>query len=423
MPSFPLSLRWLVAPMMIGFTLPGMANQDEPYIDGSLTPQDDVLVLNADDSATLFDAVVSINSQGDDAFELIIESPPSFLAPLETGWRLVAATDAPVMPLGNAESKLVDSGLLAHLTALETDDDLLRLSLKPAELEDVVEEGTLTVTAMEHITSEYGDFPIESLRGNILQAPGRWVPATFEDHGWRPCPAEEASYAQEKTLYFSPQASARLRFQATLALKRQLTFEGGRLVDAQLEGRLCQGTEITPRFAKQIEEEKTIWTRRRGPFYRLVGIIPIMFSVNARLDAMLGTSAQLTPRDPIRFQHDSAGALRLQDGEWQPLPRPSHHQAPELPSLALDTRIDASLTLTPRLELILCGSAGPYIAANAAVHANWQPGQQARGDLSLNLLGGLTYRQGLWGDNWVDKTLAPPLYRWPNESMPAATAP
>jgi hypothetical protein len=413
--SFTLGLRWPIVPLVVGLALPAMASQHEPFIVGELTPQEgDVLVLNAEESAELFDAVVEINSLGDDAFELVIESPPSFLDPLAAGWRLVAATDSPLSPLGSAEAQLVETGLLARLTAIETDDDhLLRLSLKAAELEEMVKEGTLTIIVVERVTSEYEDFPLARLQGDATPATGRWLPATFEERGWEPCPAEETAFEHEETLHFTPQASARIRFQATLAMKRQLSFEGGRLVEAQLEGRLCQGTEITPRFEEQITMEKTIWSRRRGPFYRMVGLVPIVFSVNARLDAMLGTSAQFTPRDPIRLHHDSAGGLRLQDGDWQPLPRPSHHQGPTLPSLAVDASIDASLALKPRLELLLYASGGPYLTADATTSASWQPGQRPRSDLSLTLLGGLTYRKGLWGDDWEHRALEPALYRWP----------
>lgn len=416
MSSFPFSMRWLTLPVMVGLAMPVMASEHEPFIDGNLTPQkSQVLVLKAKRSAELFDAVVDIESLGDEAFELVIESPPNFLDPLEPGWRLVAATDEPLLPLGRAESQLVESGLLVHVKALDNDDDgTLRLSLEPAELEDVVEDGTLTIIAVERVTSEEEDFPVERLLGHSTPPAGRWLPATFQEQGWEPCPSEATAYEHEKTLYFTPSASAQFQYQATLALKRQMTFEGGRLTEARLEGRLCQGTEITPRFEEQFNAEESIWSRQKGLFYRMVGWVPIMLAVNAKLDAVLATSASLTASDPIRLHHDSAGGLLLQDGDWELQQRPSRHQPLRLPSLMPDASLDASLALKPRLELILYGSGGPYLEASAATNATWQPDRQPRSDLSLTLVGGLTYRKGLWRDDWQDEPLEPPLYRWPD---------
>lgn len=414
MSTFRSSMRWLSVLVMVGLAIPGLAS--EIFVDGNLTHQSRVLALDTHDSAKLFDAIVDIDSLGDDAFELVIESPPSFLEPLAAGWRLVAATDAPLHPLGRAEWQLVNSGLLGRLTALNSDDGgTLRLSLEPTELEDVVEDGTLTIIVVERVTSEADDFPVESLLGNAPPTTGRWLPAIFHERGWEPCPPEDTAFEQEKTLYFTPQASAKIRLQATLALKRQMTFEGGRLKEAQLEGRLCQGTEITPHFEEQYQRDEPVWTRQQGPFYRMVGWIPIMFSVNARLNAILTTSGRLTTSDPILLQHDSAGGLLLQNGEWQLQQRPSQHLDPQLPSLKLDTRLDASFAFKPRLELILYGRGGPYLEANATTSAVWQPDQQIRSDLSLILLGGLTYRNSLWSDDWEDEALEPALYRWPEK--------
>ncbi|WP_163575271.1 hypothetical protein [Halomonas faecis] len=429
MPSFPFSRRWLTLPVMVGLAMPVMASEHEPFIDGNLTPQSRVLALNAEESAELFDTVVDIESLGDEAFELVIESPPSFLAPLEPGWRLVAATDEPLHPLGRAERQLVNSGLLTHVKALDSDDDgTLRLSLEPAELEDVIESGTLTIVAVERVSSEEEDFPVETLLGKAIPPAGRWLPAAFQERSWEPCPPDDTALAQEKTLYFTPSASARIHYQATLALKREMTFEGGRLTEAQLEGRLCQGAEITPRFEESFKEDKPIWTRQKGPYYRMVGWVPIMLTVNTRLDAVLESSARLTTSDPFRLHHDSAGGLRLQDGDWQLQQRPSSRQPLRLPSPMPEASLDASLALEPRLELILYGSGGPYLEASAATNATWQPGRQPRSDLSLTLTGGLAYRNGLWRDDWQDTRLEPPLYRWPDdgnddEDRSAVTAP
>lgn len=417
MPSFHHYIRWLAVPVIVGLAMPVMASEHELFIDGTLTPQESqVLVLKAEQAAELFDAVVDIETKDDEAFEMVIESPPSFLDPLEPGWRLVAATDEPLYPLGRAERQLVESGLLVHVKALDNDDDgTFRLSLEPAELEDVVEDGTLTIIVVERVTSEEDDFPVERLLGHAAPPAGRWLPATFQERGWQPCPPEDTAHEYEKTLYFKPSVSARIHYQAVLALKREMTFKGGRLTEAELEGRLCQSAEITPRFEERLKTEETIWSRQKGPYYRMVGWIPIMLAVSARLDAVLDTSAGLTTRDPIRLHHDSAGGLLLQDGDWQLQPQPSQHQPVRLPYLMPDATIDASLALEPRLELILYGSGGTYLKASTATNATWQPGRQPRSDLSLTLLGGLTYRKGLWRDVWQDEPLEPPLYRWSEE--------
>ncbi|KPQ24669.1 MULTISPECIES: hypothetical protein [unclassified Halomonas] len=414
MSTFRFIMRFLTVPVMVGLASSGLAR--ETFIDGNLTPQSRVLALDSHDSAKLFDTVDNIDSLGDDAFELVIKSPPSFLEPLAVGWRLVAATDAPLHPLGQAEGQLVDSGLLAHVAATDTDEDgTLRLSIESAELGDVVEDGTLTIIVVERVTSEEDDFPVESLLGKAPSATGRWLLTTFQDRSWEPCPPEDTSFEHEKTLYFTPQASAAIRLQATFALKRQMTFEGGRLKEAKLEGRMCQGTEITPSFEEKLQRDETIWLRQQGPFYRMVGWLPIMFTVNARLNALLSTSGRLSISEPIQLHYDSAGALQLQNGKWQPQPRHSQHQGPELPSLMLNSSLNASFALEPRLELILYGTGGPYLEANATTSAVWKPGQQIDSDLSLTLLGGLTYRNSLWSDDWRDEELKPALYLWPEE--------
>ncbi|MDR5903035.1 hypothetical protein [Halomonas icarae] len=374
-----------------------------------LTPQPRVLALKPASAANVFAAVEAIEPDGRallaDRFTLIFPRRPKALEALREGWRLVAATNYRHPSTPHPALPLYRHGLMARVVTIASQEGRWSLELEHVELKEIIESGSLSITAAAHFASSDEGFADERLFPEGRFYPEwRWLDASFATDTQDPeCLPGDLTADLHTTFALTAIAEVEARYVGTLALEHSWEFQGGALKSAQLESYVCQASQLQLTIGDNIEEVVPLWHRSYGPTFHMVGWLPLMLEVKGKLGFRLMTSGELALGDPLISLHEATGILTLKDDNWDWASPPSQSGMEfSYPRLRMDSKVEASLGLLPRLELILYSMTGPYMQAESSRTINWQPPAPPEASRSFSLMGGITHRTSRWG-SWSDK--------------------
>ncbi|ERS87947.1 hypothetical protein [Halomonas sp. PBN3] len=411
-------LRLAILLILCLATLPVAASSLTIDIEHSaLTPQPQVLALKPGPAADVFAAVEAIEPDAEPlpvaSFTLIFPWRPSALETLQEGWRLVAATDHLPPSASHPASPLYRHGIMARVVAITPEANRWVLKLEGVQLEEIIESGSLSITAAIRIASSDASFPDERLFPEGRFNPEwRWLDASFHGRETSPtCHPGDMTADLDATIPLSSFAEIEARYLGALSFEHSWQFQGGELTSARLEGEVCQASQLRLTIGQKIDKLVPLWHRTYGPTFHMVGWLPLMLEVKGKLGFKLDLSSELTLVEPLTLHHEAKGTLVLEDGDWDWASPPSQESMHlPAPSSGVTSAVDISLSLLPRMELVLYSMMGPYLQAEASRSLCWQPSTSLEVSQGFRLAGGLTHRTSRWGD-WTDT-----LYRtWPKE--------
>lgn len=321
---------------------------------------------------------------------------PKSLESVEKGWFIVAGItrnekDWRHRP-SSSERFIEEHGLLAKIIHIYEEDDRWTIKLEHASLEEVIEEGKIYIRVYSEVVSGDDDF-------FGTEPEWRFVRTSAADRGIDTCDISDDALRFERQVPLGENSKAKITYAATMALNKELKFAGGRLVEAEFHAEICQDAKMHLEWNNPDNRlQGSLWKRSSRPKLFWVGWLPILVEARSSLGYSLEAESRFKMDPMFGLSSRVSSGVVLVDGQWTP---GKFEEKRELIPGKPASSIKVTSGLTPRLDLILYGTGGFFIEANAGASLFWNHGEKdVAGKLEPALFAGLSYRLKAGAARW-----------------------
>lgn len=245
------------------------------------------------------------------------------------------------------DRNLFPNGLLAKIDFV--DPDRRWITLKNASLEDVIKKGKITIRVALCTNLEKGSGDSQPHVAMVSSMPE--LSCDTKSRGYRANASGKVVFEKGVDLHY--------QYGSLFILQQHYKFDKGKIVSAELTGEYCDDGSVGFYASKQFKQELDIWQKRLGPYTRFISWFPIVIGANVKTGLQAKSSAAVDWNPLFGYQNHLKGDRRYRRGKWSGGVKSGdlEFQVDSPPA----TKATLEVGLTPRLDIVLYGTLGPYL--------------------------------------------------------------